>query len=389
MEYDRRHGNDGRKKEEGIISRQERLRREAQMTGYSQPDNTPLDVLEKDDARIFEIIAGNSQELEQQNTEQEQEQKQHESETERQLKLLTPDIEKYLNNALQAGIPAPLLGTYGTTVGTKVIWKTFGDVIAKHHGAKAATALGLTVGDGIFPIGDAIAAGLLISTTWVIVARWDKLWAEAEQILVQQEPEAQTYTIPTDEQVDTPRTTGHENPEVETEIPGYESPELGIPNNTGGQTTEQPDAEDFIMEAQVDQDFNDPEVRRRDDIAHGGYYTRKNLRKLVQEGTVSNHGNKHTTARTEEEARQFSHREAQYLPGINNGALEKEALLNGEHLLRRKGGGFWNFYRFDDYVGYDKGIKTRWIRAEYMSETIHGHPMNLKRLSKYVKNPTP
>ena len=143
------------------------------------------------------------------------------------------------------------------------------------------------------------------------------------------------------------------------------------------------------MESQVDQDFNNPEVRRRDDIAHGGYYTRKNLRKLVQEGTVSNHGDKHLKARTEEQARQLSHKHAQYLPGINNGALEKEALLNGGHLLRRKGGGFWNFYRFDDYVGYDQGIKTRWIRAEYMPETIHGHPMNPKRLSKYVKNPTP
>ena len=98
---------------------------------------------------------------------------------------------------------------------------------------------------------------------------------------------------------------------------------------------------------------------------------------------------KQSRARVEKQAKELSHREPEYLPGINNGALEKEALLNDEHLLRRKGGGFWNFYRFDDYVGYDKGIKTRWIRAEYMSETIHGHPMNLKRLSKYVKNPTP
>ena len=54
MEYDRRHRNDGRKKEEGIITRQERLRRESQMTGYSQPDNTPIEVLEKDDKFLFD-----------------------------------------------------------------------------------------------------------------------------------------------------------------------------------------------------------------------------------------------------------------------------------------------------------------------------------------------
>ena len=301
-----------------------------------------------------------------------------------------------VNHVLKAGIPSNIEATLVPVVGSTVAWDTFSKVITKHFGARAATALGLAagdavlpIGDAVLPIGDAVAFGLLAVTALEIANNWDELWSEAEQILVQQEPESQIYTIPTDEQVDTPRTTGHENPEVETEIPGYESPELGIPNNTGGQTTEQPNAEDFIMESQVDQDFNDPEVRRRDDIAHDGYYTRKNLRKLVQEGTVSHHDNKHLKARTEEQARQLSHKQAQYLPGINNGALEKEALLKGEHLIRRDGDGFWNFYRFDDYVGYDKGIKTRWIRAEYSSRTIHGHPMNLKRLSKYVKNPTP
>ena len=293
-----------------------------------------------------------------------------------------------VNLILQAGIPASIVGSFGTTLGTKVIWNTFGEVISRHYGVKAATALGLTVGDGLLPIGDAIAAGLLISTAWGIARNWDKLWQEAEQILVQQEPEAQIYTTPTDEQVDTQRTTGHKNPKVETGTPGYESPELDTPNHTGGEL-EQPDAEDFIMESQVDQDFNDPEVRRRDDIAHGGYYTRKNLRKLVQEGTVSQHDSKHLKARTEEQARRLSQEEAQYLPGINNGALEREALLKGKHFLRRSSRAFWNFYRSDDYVGYDKGVKTRWIRAEYSSGVIHGHPMNPKRLSKYVKNPTP
>ena len=64
-------------------------------------------------------------------------------------------------------------------------------------------------------------------------------------------------------------------------------------------------------------------------------------------------------------------------------------MIEGEYLTARQGGAYWNFYRSDDFVGYDQGEKTRWIRSEYSSGTIHGHPMNLKRLSKYVKNPTP
>ena len=69
--------------------------------------------------------------------------------------------------------------------------------------------------------------------------------------------------------------------------------------------------------------------------------------------------------------------------------IQKKATIEGEYLTARQGGAYWNFYRSDDFVGYDRGEKTRWIRSEYSSGTIHGHPMNLKRLSKYVKNPTP
>ena len=296
--------------------------------------------------------------------------------------------EAQINQVFQAGIPTAIVGTYGTTLGTKVIWRTFGAVIAQRFGAVAVKALGLSAADGLLPVGEAVAAGLLVATAVKIAKNWDKLWAETEKILVQQEREPQVYTTPTDEQVETQRTTGHSPERVETGTPGYETPELGTPDNTGHEL-EQPNAEDFIMESQVDQDFNNPEVRRRDDITHGGYYTRKNLRKQVQEGTISTHDSKHLKARTEEQAKKLSYDQAQYLPGINNGALEKEALLNGEHLLRRSGVAFWNFHRFDDYVGYDQGVKTRWIRAEYSSGVIHGHPMNLKRLSKYVKKPTP
>ena len=209
-----------------------------------------------------------------------------------------------------------------------------------------------------------------------------------EKIVVTQEPENQVYTTPDGEQ-QTVEHTGSVPPQVETGTPPFDTESAEkVPTNTGGQTQVQQDASDYVLEAQVDRDFNNPEVRRRDEIAHGGYYSRKNLRKKFQEANISTR-TKHIEATTEAEAKRKSYTEAQYLPGINHGALERRAMIEGDYLMPRRSEAYWNFYRSDDFFGYDQGEKTRWIRSEYSSGTIHGHPMNLKRLSKYVKNPTP
>ena len=113
-----------------------------------------------------------------------------------------------------------------------------------------AAVLGLSAADGLLPVGEAIALGLLAITAWQIARNWDELWAEAEKILVQQEPEPQIYTTPTDPEVETQRTTGAAPPEVETGTPGYDTSSVPrTPSNTGGQTREQPNAGDFVMEA--------------------------------------------------------------------------------------------------------------------------------------------
>ena len=108
----------------------------------------------------------------------------------------------------------------------------------------------MSAADGLLPVGKAIALGLLAVTAWQIARNWDELWRDAEQILVGQEPEPQIYTTPAGSQVETPRHTGHAPPEVETGTPPFDT-ESGtqIPTDTGGQTREQPNAEDFIMEA--------------------------------------------------------------------------------------------------------------------------------------------
>ena len=237
VEYERRHGNDGHKKEEGIISRQERLRREAQMTGYRQLDNTPLHVLEKDDKFLFDRFGSDRSDNLDENGE----------ELYKRKPRLNPFDVIIINHVLKAGIPDNIEATLVPVVGSTVAWDAFGKVITKHFGARAATALGLAAGDAVLPIGDAVAFGLLAVTALEIANNWDELWSEAEQILVQQEPEAQIYTIPTDEQVDSPITTGHENPEVETGTPPISTdPQVESPVHTGSEL-EKPVAEDYVL----------------------------------------------------------------------------------------------------------------------------------------------
>lgn len=88
-------------------------------------------------------------------------------------------------------------------------------------------------------------------------------------------------------------------------------------------------------------------------------------------------------ARTDAEAKTFSMNgnPAQYLPRISNRGLEKIALENG--LVFEKHGAFHSYLEFDQIVGYDNGIATRWIRSELTSgKTMHGHPVNLRNVTK-------
>ena len=157
--------------------------------------------------------------------------------------------EAQINQVFQAGIPTAIVGTYGTTLGTKVIWRAFGTVIAQRFGAVAVQALGLSAADGLLPVGEAIAFGLLAATAIKIAKNWDELWRDAEKILVQQEPEPQIYTTPTGEQTETPRHTGHAPEEVETGTPGFDTTQqVETPRHTGHER-EQVRAEDFVMES--------------------------------------------------------------------------------------------------------------------------------------------
>ena len=131
--------------------------------------------------------------------------------------------------------------------------------------------------------------------------------------------------------------------------------------------------------------FSGNKTANKDRISHGSWYTRKEIRSRIYNARSSDHGRKHLKARTEAEATKFSTKAAQYLPGVNNKQLERTALQKGT-LIRRAGGDVWSIYRANKPVGYDGGEKTHWMRAELSSGTIHGHPMKLSRVLKYLKD---
>ena len=215
---------------------------EAVYTGFS---NRPLDVQSRRDDRILARILDDDFEDDEHEDTQTVEFAQATDQQE-----LTPEDERQINRVFQAGIPTAIVGTYGTTVGTKVIWQSFAKVIVQRFGAVAAQALGLSAADGLLPVGEAIAFGLLAVTAWQIYRNWDELWAEAEKILVGQEPEPQIYTTPNREP-GTIEHTGSAPPEVETGTPGYDTSSAPrTPNNTGHSRAEEP-AVEYVFESET------------------------------------------------------------------------------------------------------------------------------------------
>lgn len=116
------------------------------------------------------------------------------------------------------------------------------------------------------------------------------------------------------------------------------------------------------------------------------YAARKAHRKEVAESTWTSHGRKHLQARTLDEARIFSSDggAAQYVPGLNNKALEKLATQKG--FVIDRGNTKYFYYKSDKIIGYDNGTETQWIRAEITSRVYHGHPMRVDRLPKDVRD---
>jgi hypothetical protein len=118
------------------------------------------------------------------------------------------------------------------------------------------------------------------------------------------------------------------------------------------------------------------------------YEGRKEHRSQVANAKWHDHNHKHKKAKSTDEAKTMSMNggDAQYLPDVNNKALEKLATQKGKVFTAPGNKNVtYFFYKSDKIIGYDQGKPTSWIRAEISSGSYHGHPINEDRLSKYIK----
>ncbi len=130
--------------------------------------------------------------------------------------------------------------------------------------------------------------------------------------------------------------------------------------------------------------------RQHDYVAHNSYYSAKEFRTKLNNAQYSEHGHKHIKAKTKEQTKLFSEtgrKQAQYLPSVDNGMLEKEALQKGLIYKDKDKGAIYFFYQSAETIGYDLGKEATWIRAELNDSWIyHGHPMNDDRVKEYLKS---
>lgn len=104
----------------------------------------------------------------------------------------------------------------------------------------------------------------------------------------------------------------------------------------------------------------------------------------LDRATWSDHGGKHMQARTAAEAREMTtptdrnpDPASQYLPEVNNQALELEALRHGEVIRgdpTQPEGTVHVRYDTGRIIGYDGGEPVTTIRAEISNNVYHGHP---------------
>ncbi|WP_129349774.1 RHS repeat-associated core domain-containing protein [Sorangium cellulosum] len=129
-----------------------------------------------------------------------------------------------------------------------------------------------------------------------------------------------------------------------------------------------------------------------DRIAHGGYYARKAQRRAAATAKAAIYL-KHKKARDCTQAAEMSKGggPAQFDPSLDADALTREALRRGTVVRCNPidDANFHTLYRFDEPIGYANGEPTRWIRAEYASDAIHGHPRPLSEVRKKIRKAKP
>ncbi|HTF81298.1 MAG TPA: RHS repeat-associated core domain-containing protein [Cytophagales bacterium] len=133
---------------------------------------------------------------------------------------------------------------------------------------------------------------------------------------------------------------------------------------------------------------------------YGGYFSRKNIREQIHKSSrppkESAHAKKHLQAKTMDEAADRSIKgmggkpEASYFPEVarNNFAnFEKTAAFEAArkgHVVDR-GGMLFIIHEHPTDIGFNMGQRTRFMRIEISSGTIHSHPISEADAKAYLK----
>lgn len=131
-------------------------------------------------------------------------------------------------------------------------------------------------------------------------------------------------------------------------------------------------------------------------ITSGESFLRKEFRNLLYDQSSNVNYPKHVIAKSKEMAKSISKEgDAQYLP---NSLLPHKTYQQLENYALREMEGHWytevnkgkiviyKLVKFEESIGYALGKETKWVRVEWSSRMIHGHPIDRDRLKKYCRD---
>ena len=95
-----------------------------------------------------------------------------------------PEEEKQQIASVYQGstIPGFVIASYGA-LGSRALWRAFGQIVARRFGERAAIAATINAGDPISPVAELLTLGLAALTIYQIYRAWDDIWGEVEQEL--------------------------------------------------------------------------------------------------------------------------------------------------------------------------------------------------------------
>ena len=181
------------------------------------------------------------------------------------------------------------------------------------------------------------------------------------------------------EPVDVPTNTGNHNPHI---------PER--PDSSGGfQAHDDNDPVILTTPALGEQDFNDYIlITPVADIPVIYVYLSESAgdsKDKLLNPDWTNHGFKHFPQKNmtwNDIVKSTKSGPAKYIPGINIEELERSVYKTGQPVTNGK---TWKIEDTGRIIGASEGKESRWIRVEYSSGTIHGHPISLNEFRKLSK----